>query len=100
MIPTLLVGLVVSVLAFMIFSASASSFSSGKSVWSFLQLFGAACLLVVGLCHICEAVDLFPWMHWGSQRSVGHYLDLSSCVLGLTLFPAGYIGRRLFHSPT
>jgi len=34
-------------------------------------------------------------MRWGLQDSVGHYLDLYSCVLGLTLFAAGYIAGRL-----
>jgi hypothetical protein len=81
------------------FSACAVSFSRRKTVWSFLQLIGAGCLLVVGLCHVCEALHLFPSMHWGFQHSVGHYLDLWSAVLGLTLFPAGYIGARLFRSP-
>jgi hypothetical protein len=96
---TLLVGLIVSALAFVIFSASVVSFFRKKTLWSFLQLFGAAGLLVVGLCHVCEALQLFPWMHWGFKRSVGHCLDLASCILGLTLLPGGYIGRRLFRSP-
>jgi hypothetical protein len=30
-------------------------------------------------------------MHWGREHSVGHYLDLTSAVLGLTLFPLGYL---------
>jgi len=63
-------------------------------VWSFLQLVGAACLVTVVITHICEALDLFLWMHWGSEHSVGHYLDFGSAVLGLTLFPVGY----LFHA--
>ena len=49
--------------------------------------------MVVVLTHICEALDLFPWMHWGLAGSLGHYLDLSGAVLGLTFFPIGY----LFH---
>jgi hypothetical protein len=56
-----------------------------------LQLVGAACLAVVVLTHICEALHLFPWMQWGEERSIGHYLDLGSAVLGLTLFPLGYL---------
>jgi hypothetical protein len=92
---TLFVGLVVSVSAFLMFSASVASFSKGKTVWSLMQLVGAGCLLVVGLCHVCEAVHLFPWMRWGFKDSVGHYLDLWSAILGLTLFSAGYIGGRL-----
>ena len=88
---TLLVGLSVSALALVIFSASVASFARAKTLWSFLQLFGAAGVLVVGLCHVCEALHLFPWMGWGLKHSVGHYLDFWSCVLGLTLFPIGYL---------
>ena len=44
---------------------------------------------MVVLTHLCEALGLFPWMHWGLEDSFGHYLDLSSAVLGLTLFPIG-----------
>ena len=62
-----------------------------KNDYSFLQLLGAGCLMVVVLAHICEALHLFPWMRWGSEHSVGHYLDLWSAVLGFTLFPVGYL---------
>jgi hypothetical protein len=60
-----------------------------------LQLSGAACLAVVVLTHVCEAYQLMPWMGWGLKHSAGHYLDLSSAVLGLTLLPAGVALRRL-----
>lgn len=71
-----------------------------KIPWSRLQLIGAACLLVVVLTHICEALSLFPWMHWGAQRSVGHYLDLfrsgRTCQLLITRHEPGHSegGRR------
>ena len=91
--PTLLVGFIVSVLASMLFAGSIVSLRGRPTVWSFLQLVGAGCLVVVGLSHVCEALDLFPWMRWGFKDSAGHYLDFWSCVLGLTLLPAGY----LFH---
>jgi hypothetical protein len=66
----------------------------GRTVWSLLQLLGAGCLVVVVLTHVCEALHLFPWMGWGDEHSVGHYLDLSSVVLGVTLLPVGYLLRR------
>jgi succinate dehydrogenase/fumarate reductase cytochrome b subunit len=69
--------------------------SKRKAPWSALQLLGAACLVVVVLTHICEALRLFPWMGWGSARSAGHYLDLSGAILGLTLFPAAYVLRAV-----
>jgi len=46
---------------------------------------------MVVLAHICEALHLFPWMRRGDERSIGHYVDFGSAVLGLTLFPAGYL---------
>lgn len=66
-----------------------------KTPWSTLQLLGSACLMIVVLAHICEALRLFPWMGWGAEHSAGHYLDLSSAVLGLTLFPTGYVLRAV-----
>jgi hypothetical protein len=77
--------------ASMLFSGSIVLFFRGKTVCSLLQLLGAGCLVVVVLSHVCEALHLFPWMQWGATHSVGHYLDLSSAVLGLTLFPIGYL---------
>src|SRR5438045_7632946 len=67
-----------------------------KAFGSFLQLLGAGCLVVVVLTHLCEALHLFPWMHWGVGHSVGHHLDFWGAVLGVTLFPLGY----LFHALT
>ena len=29
-------------------------------------------------------------MHWGEQRSVGHYLNVLSATAGVTLVPVGY----------
>ncbi len=92
----LVVGLVLLVPASLMFSGSVVLFCRGKSAWSFLQLVGAGCLVIVVLCHLSEALHLFPWMHWGLEHSVGHYLDFWSAVLGLVLFPAGY----LFHALT
>jgi hypothetical protein len=75
----------------MLLSGSAVIFFRDKRVPSFLKLLGAGCLLVVVLTHVFEALHLFPWMRWGDAHSVGHYLDLESALLGLTLFPLGYL---------
>lgn len=56
-----------------------------------MQLFGAGCITVVALTHVCEALHLFVGMHWGAEHSAGHYVDLVCAVLGFTLFPAGYL---------
>jgi len=50
---------------------------------------------MVVLTHVSEALRLFHWMDWGLEDSVGHYLDFGSAVLGLTLFPVGYLLHAL-----
>jgi hypothetical protein len=50
--------------------------------------------VLVVLTHVAEALGLFPAMRWGAPDSVGHYLDLASAVLGVTLLPVGYLGAR------
>ena len=79
---------------FALLCGSVLLFAKGKNIWSFLQVFGAGCLVIVVLTHIREALGMFAWMHWGLKSSAGHYLDFWSCVFGLTLFPVGY----LFHA--
>ena len=69
---------------------SAVVFSKVRTVSTFLQLVGAGCLTVVVLAHLCEALDLFPWMQWGLPNSAGHYLDLVS-----VLFPIGYLWQAI-----
>jgi|SRR6266568_8125238 len=82
----------------MLLFASLVFFFRAKDVNSFLQLLGAGCLTLVVLTHISEALGLFPWMGWGLEHSIGHYLDLCAAVLGLTLFPVGYFLRALTES--
>jgi succinate dehydrogenase/fumarate reductase cytochrome b subunit len=72
-------------------SASVVLFLKGKTMSSLLQLLGAGCLVMVMLTHVCEALQLFPWMHWGSEHGVGHYLDASRAALRIALFPLGYL---------
>jgi hypothetical protein len=68
------------------------------TVWRALQLVGLACLLIVVLTHVAEALHLFPGMGWGLPNSAGHYLDLVSAILGLTLLLlvglVGAVARR------
>jgi hypothetical protein len=89
--PASLKALIALLSATMLFSGAIVAFIREKGVWSLLQLVGAACLVVVVLTHIFEALHLFPRMHWGHEHSVGHYLDFWSAVLGLALFPIGYL---------
>jgi succinate dehydrogenase/fumarate reductase cytochrome b subunit len=75
----------------MVALGSAILFLRGKTLGSILQVVGAGCLVIVVLTHFCEGLHLFPWMRWGDEHSIGHYVDLVSVVLGLTLFPIGYL---------
>jgi hypothetical protein len=88
---TLLKALVVSVSVAMLFFGAVSSYFRTKAASSFLQLAGSGCLGVMGLSHVCEALHLFPSMQWGLKDSLGHYIDLWSALLGLTLFSVGYL---------
>ena len=92
---TLLKALVALVPACVLSFGSVVLFLRRKTEWSFLQLLGAGGLVIVALAHVFEALHLFPWMHWGLEASPGHYLDLSGAVLGLTLFPIGYLLHAL-----
>ncbi len=88
---TLLKALLAMVPISLLFFGSGILFLERRTSSSLLQLIGTGCLAVVVLTHFCEALHLFPWMHWGDAHSVAHYLDLGSAVLGLTLFPVGYL---------
>ncbi len=93
---TLVRALVALVPAGLLFAGSAVLFRRGKTVGSLLQLVGAGCLVIVVLTHVLEALQWFSSMHWGDEQSVGHYLDLSSAVLGVTLFTVGYLFDALW----
>jgi|SRR5215831_16266458 len=65
--------------------------SRGINASSILQVAGAACLMVVVIAHLCEALHVFPWMRWGEENSAGHYLNVTGVALGISLFPLGYL---------
>jgi hypothetical protein len=91
----LIKALVALVPVSMLLSGSIIFFVRRRTVGSCLQLFGGGGLAVVVLIHVSEALGLFPWMRWGLEDSPGHYLDLLSAVVGLTLFPTGYFIHAL-----
>jgi hypothetical protein len=92
---TLLKGLVALLPTGMLLFGSIVVFSKHRSGASFLQMVGAGGLILVVLTHICEGLHVLSWMGWGAKHSPGHYLDLSSAVLGLIFFPVGYLGMSL-----
>jgi len=88
---TLLKSLAALVPTVMLLSGSLFLYLRTKTFPSLVQVVGTGCLLVLVLAHFSEALHLFPWMHWGVEQSVGHYLDLGSALLGFLLFPLGYL---------
>ena len=86
---TLIKALVALLPVAMVLAWSITVLSREKALGATLQCLGAGFLLVVVLTHVAEARHLFAFMRWGAPRSAGHYLDLSSAILGLTLFPTG-----------
>jgi hypothetical protein len=81
--------------ALLVLIGSVVLFAKTYSMAAFLQLVGAGCLVLVVLAHICEAFGFLPWMGWGVADSVGHYIDLGSAILALTLFPIGFVWLAL-----
>jgi hypothetical protein len=75
----------------MLLAGSTLQVSRRKDIAALLQLTGAACLVVVVIAPVCEALGWFPWMHWGLENSVGHYIDLVAAIGGLALFSIGYL---------
>ncbi len=74
---------------------SAVSFRRSRRRLAALQLVGATFLGVVVLTHLFEALHVLTFMRWGSPDSPGHYLDLSSAVLGVILLPLAFMARML-----
>ena len=70
---------------------SVALFRTTQSMWVSFQVLGSIFLAVVVAAHVCEALGTPPWMRWGSENSIGHYFDLASALIGLTLFPMGYL---------
>ena len=75
----------------MLLVGSTLQLSRRKGTAAVFQLIGAACLMVVVIAHLCEALGWFPWMHWGLEHSAGHYIDLVAAIGGFSLFPIGYL---------
>jgi len=73
----------------LLFVGSIILFVKAKTICTLLQLIGASCLMVVLLVHVTEAFHLFP--SWGMRPSAGYYVDFWSAVLGVVLFPVGYL---------
>jgi hypothetical protein len=77
-----------------LFAYSGVLLAKHRTVASLIQLLGAATLMTMVGTHVAEGLHVFPAMRWGQPASPGHYLDLSSALLGVTLTLIGYILHR------
>jgi hypothetical protein len=68
-------------------------FTRQRPAASLSVLVGPAGFVVMVATHIAEGRWL-PSMAWGQPHSAGHYLDLASAILGITLIPLGLLLRR------
>lgn len=72
--PTFAKAIAALVPTLMLLVGSTLQLSRRKGTAAVFQLIGAACLIVVVIAHLCEALGWFPWMHWGLEHSVGTIL--------------------------
>lgn len=92
--------ILIKALAVFVVAVTASRHPKTRSAASLMQLMGAGLWIMVALAHVCEAFGVFPWMGWGKEHSIGHYLDLSSAVLGTCMLAVGLgLQAATFHSP-
>ena len=82
MIPRSIVALALS-LAFV--GGIAFQYRTRRSAPVGLLLVAALCFVGVATMHVFEAFGIFSAVGWGQPNSVGHYLDLSAAMLGVTL---------------
>jgi hypothetical protein len=62
---TLAKAIVLMIPACILLMGASTIFFRHKAGSAFLRLVGASSLVVVGLTHVCEALNLVPWMRWG-----------------------------------
>lgn len=86
--------IVIGISTCLVFVVSGRAYLKEKTLPALAQLIGAGFLLVVIFAHASEALGLLPSMGWGKPDSIGHYIDLTSAVVGAILLPLGYLGRR------
>ena len=70
---------------------SGRSWAHTRSQSALLLLLGSACFVVVVMAHVAEGLRWFPSMGWGLPHSAGHYVDLVSALVGLTLVVTGLV---------
>jgi multisubunit Na+/H+ antiporter MnhB subunit len=64
-----------------------------SGVQGLLIFAGVLSLLMMVLTHVAEHWHIFPSMGWGLQDSPGHYLDLTSAILGVAFLLAALLWK-------
>lgn len=54
-----------------------------QTLQRWLTFLGSVCSMIVVVTHLCEGLQMFRDMRWGAPDSPGHYLDLSSALIGV-----------------
>jgi len=67
---TLSKALIVLLPACLLLLGSAVLFLRQKTLFPFMQLLGAGCIVAVALTHVCESLHLVPGMHWGLEGAL------------------------------
>jgi hypothetical protein len=65
--------------ASLLLSGSAILFLRQRSLYPFMQLLGAGCIVAVVLTHVCEALHWVPGMHWGLKPQRWSLCRFSRC---------------------
>lgn len=86
---TLFKALLLLLPAMALFLRSIKLFSQSKRADFLLELLGAGFLVLVVAAHLAEETHSLAGMGWGLPNTTGHYLDLSSAVLGVVLLSLG-----------
>jgi formate hydrogenlyase subunit 3/multisubunit Na+/H+ antiporter MnhD subunit len=93
--PALIKVLLVLTPTLLLLLATVALYVRTQAAAALLQALGAACLLVVVLAHVCEVLNVLPFMGWGAKGSIGHYIDLVSAILGVALLAVGALIHAL-----
>jgi formate hydrogenlyase subunit 3/multisubunit Na+/H+ antiporter MnhD subunit len=92
--PTLEKAVVLALPVAVLLGFSIVRIARARTLSAWLTLLGAGCLLVVVLTHVAEALHILTSMGWGEPHSIGHYTDLASALLGITLLLAAFMASH------
>ena len=88
-------GLLALVGTFTFLGVSVSVLMTRRGVSSVLLALGCGSFAVMALTHVFEAYSLLPRLGWGKPHTVGHFIDLITALLGITLVGASFLLRSV-----